>query len=93
MHRNWLTGLLATVIIAAPAALSAQRGTLAMGIRQDATAPVPFIGPSNAGNAQVADQLFLRLTGQGASGRTTGAAALAPHLAANLTPQPSAPAV
>lgn len=81
MHRNWLTGLLATVIIAAPAALSAQRGTLAMGIRQDATAPVPFIGPSNAGNALVADQLFLRLTGLGASGRTTGDEAMAPQLA------------
>ncbi|MGE3495864.1 MAG: peptide ABC transporter substrate-binding protein [Gemmatimonadales bacterium] len=57
------------------------RGTLVMAVRQEPVAPVPYIGPSTAGNADVADQLFLRLATLGSGARTTGDDALVPELA------------
>src|SRR5690606_11423216 len=52
-----------------------------MAVRQEPVAPVPYIGPSTAGNADVADQLFLRLATLGSGARTTGDDALVPELA------------
>lgn len=74
-------GVALCLLALAPVVLVAQQGTLAMGIRQDATIPVPYLGPATAGNALVTDQLFLRLTGLGTSGVTVGDDVMVPELA------------
>ncbi len=56
-------------------------GTLVMPIRQEATAPIPYFGPSTTGNADVTDQLFLRLAALGPTARTNGDNAMVPELA------------
>lgn len=81
MNRSWLTNVAVVFLLVAPSELVAQRGTLAMGIRQEATLPVPYLGPSTAGNAIVTDQLFLRLAALGTSGATIGDDAMVPELA------------
>jgi peptide/nickel transport system substrate-binding protein len=75
--------MLALLVLLASVPLGAQvpRGTLVMAVRQEPVAPVPYIGPQTAGNADVADQLFLRLATLGARARTTGDDALTPELA------------
>ncbi len=73
--------LVTAILLGATAPLAAQHGTISMGIRQDATLPVPYLGPATAGNAVVTDQLFLRLAGLGTSGATIGDNAMVPQLA------------
>jgi peptide/nickel transport system substrate-binding protein len=63
------------------APLVAQGGTVVMAVGQEPSAPVPFIGAATTGNADAADQLFLRLTGLGSGARTTGDRAMTPELA------------
>ncbi|HRP07336.1 MAG TPA: peptide ABC transporter substrate-binding protein [Gemmatimonadales bacterium] len=62
-------------------AASAQRGTLVTAIKQDAPAPVPYLGPGTTGNHDVMDQLFLRLATLGPRSVTVGDDALVPELA------------
>lgn len=64
-----------------PAAAQASQGTLVMATRQEATAPVPYLGPNTTGNGDVADQLFLRLASLGPRSSTIGDNALQPELA------------
>lgn len=71
-------------LIAAPLTAQQNRsvpGTLVMGIGQEATKPYPVVGSASTADADVADQMFLRLAGLGASLRTTGDDALRPELA------------
>ena len=56
-------------------------GTVVIGTAGDAALPIPFIGTSNSQNANVADQLFLRLGILAPPYRTVGDAALTPMLA------------
>lgn len=76
--------LLLLAFIAAPLTAQQNRtvpGTLVMGIGQEVTKPYPVVGSSSTADADVADQMFLRLAGLGASLRTTGDDALRPELA------------
>ncbi|MES2304165.1 MAG: peptide ABC transporter substrate-binding protein [Gemmatimonadota bacterium] len=74
------------LIFALVAPLAAQQtrtvpGTLVMGIGQEVTRPFPIVGSTTTADADVADQMFLRLAGLAASLRTTGDDALRPELA------------
>lgn len=60
-------------------------GTLVMGVRQEPTAPIPYLGPATTENADVTDQLFLRLATLGPAARTTGDNAMVPELASRWT--------
>lgn len=76
--------LLATTLLVTPSLVSqAPAGTLVMAVRQEPTAPIPYLGPPTTGNADVADQLFLRLAALGPSSRTTGDDAMIPELASS----------
>ncbi|HET9066366.1 MAG TPA: peptide ABC transporter substrate-binding protein [Gemmatimonadales bacterium] len=71
-----------TVLLAVPTLVAqAPAGTLVMGLRQEPTAPIPYLGPPTTGNADVTDQLFLRLATLGPTARTTGDRAMVPELA------------
>ncbi|MEO5799915.1 MAG: peptide ABC transporter substrate-binding protein [Gemmatimonadales bacterium] len=76
--------LLCLLLTAAPLTAQQNRsvpGTLVMGVGQEATKPYPVVGSSSTADADVADQMFLRLASLGASLRTTGDDALKPELA------------
>jgi len=68
-------------LAAAPIMAQVPAGTLVMGVRQEPTAPIPYLGPPTTGNADVTDQLFLRLATLGPTARTTGDNAMTPELA------------
>lgn len=57
------------------------RGTVVLATGQDPALPIPFIGTSTQGNADVADQLFLRLGTITSAFRTGGDRSLDPQLA------------
>ncbi len=57
------------------------RGTVVLATGQDPALPIPFLGTASLGNADVADQLFLRLGTIGATFRTGGDRSLTPQLA------------
>lgn len=57
-------------------------GTVVVLTGSDPTVPIPVVGTSSSSNADVADQLFLRLVGLGSSLRTAGDDAMVPQLAA-----------
>lgn len=80
IRRPWLA-ITAILLLTTASAASAQRGTLVTAIRQDASIPVPYLGPSTTGNHDVMDQLFLRLANLGPRSVTVGDAALVPELA------------
>lgn len=79
------TLLLAALVLGCRGDLPAQlpSGSLVMGVKQEPTAPIPYFGPPTTGNADVADQLFLRLTALGPTARTTGDDAMVPELASS----------
>lgn len=79
--------LVLALLVTAACHLDAQQpqGTLVMAVRQEPTAPVPYLGPPTSGNSDVADQLFLRLAGLGSTARTTGDDAMVPELARKWT--------
>ncbi|MDZ4258626.1 MAG: peptide ABC transporter substrate-binding protein [Gemmatimonadales bacterium] len=83
MVRTTLVALAICGLIREPAVGLAQTvpGTLVMATGQDPALPLPFIGTSSLGNADVADQLFLRLGIFGNTFRTGGDRALTPQLA------------
>lgn len=56
-------------------------GTVVMAVGQEPTRPYPVVGSRGQADADVADQLFLRLAGLDASLRTAGDNALRPELA------------
>lgn len=56
-------------------------GTLVMAVGQEPAMPIPVIGSRTQADADVADQLFLRLGGLDPTLRTTGDNALQPELA------------
>jgi peptide/nickel transport system substrate-binding protein len=59
----------------------ARGGTVVMAFGREATHPMPYIGTARTENADLADQLFLRLTGLSPATRTTGDGAMVPELA------------
>lgn len=72
------------LLLAAPLAAQAPRtvpGTIVMAVGQEPTRPYPVVGSTTTADADVADQLFLRLAGLDASLRTAGDNALRPELA------------
>lgn len=76
--------LLCFALIAAPLAAqtrSSVPGTVVMAVGQEPTRPYPVVGSSGQADADVADQMFLRLAGLDASLRTVGDNALRPELA------------
>lgn len=81
MARPFRLVLVALVALTAP--IAAQRGTLVMALPTEALLPVPVLGTTSASDADVADQMFLRLAGLGASGRLAGDDAMVPELAAS----------
>ena len=80
MNRCWIL-LATTVALQSPLVAQAPSGTLVMALRQDAAAPVPYIGATTTSNGDVTDQLFLRLAGLGPRSSTIGDNALIPELA------------
>ena len=64
-------------------ALPGQGGTVVMAFGREPTHPMPYIGSARTENADVADQLFLRLTALSAATRTTGDRAMEPELASS----------
>jgi peptide/nickel transport system substrate-binding protein len=88
MTRRWIL-LVAAVALGRPLPAQQTQGTLVMAIRQDATAPVPYIGPTTTGNGDVTDQLFLRLAGLGPRSSTIGDDAMMPELASRWFRQDS----
>lgn len=88
MHRHSAVLVRAALLLVATAAsLGAQApraavpGTLVMAVGQEPTLPIPVIGSRTQADADVADQLFLRLGGLDPTLRTTGDNALRPELA------------
>lgn len=81
MARSPRLALAALMLLAGP--LAAQRGTLVMALPAEPMLPVPVLGSTSASDADVADQMFLRLAGLGASGRLAGDDAMVPELAAS----------
>lgn len=83
--RRLLVSLLALLapVAALPRCAPAQAssGTLVMGVPADPR-PIPYLA-TRTHDADVADQLFLRLAGLGPSLRTTGDSAMRPELAAS----------
>lgn len=80
--RASLLSLAALLLAAAPVTRAlAQGGTIVMAVGQEPTVPVPYVGAATTGNADAADQLFLRLAGLGNGARTTGDRAMTPELA------------
>lgn len=80
--RNGLRGALTLVLAGAATPLAAQApGIVVMAMGQEPSAPVPYLGASTTGNADAADQLFLRLAGLGPGARTNGDRVMAPELA------------
>ena len=80
MRRSLATLLL----LAAPLAAQTPRsvpGTVVMAVGQEPTRPYPVVGSTTTADADVSDQLFLRLAGLDASLRTAGDQALRPELA------------
>lgn len=77
--------LLALILLATPGGLPAQAGggTVVMAFGREPTHPMPYIGPARTENADVADQLFLRLAGLAPATRTTGDRAMVPELASS----------
>src|SRR5690606_34713531 len=75
------TALMTLALLAAPGMVAAQRGTAVIASGQEATLPIPYIGTASLGNADVADQLFLRLGTLIATFRTAGDNILLPQLA------------
>ncbi len=72
--------ILATAGATAPAQAQAPAGTLVMALPADPR-PVPYVSIRATHDADVADQLFLRLAGLGPTLRTTGDSAMLPELA------------
>lgn len=83
MVRTTLVALALFGLIRGPTVGLAQTvpGTLVLATGQDPALPIPFIGTTSLGNADVADQLFLRLGTLGNTFRTGGDRALTPQLA------------
>ena len=77
--------IFAALLISGPLAPPRAPGTLVMALRQSAPMPVPYLGPATSSNADVADQLFLRLADLGTTARTTGDDAMVPQLARSWT--------
>ncbi len=84
--RRFLAPLLVLFAPLGGAALAAQAaapaGTLVMAVPADPR-PIPYVTFRGTHDADVADQLFLRLAGLGPSLRTTGDAAMQPELASS----------
>lgn len=82
MRRSTLAALVVALMLA-PTIVVAQavRGTLVLATGQDPSLPIPFVGTASVGNADVADQLFLRLGTIRGTFRTAGDDALDPQLA------------
>jgi peptide/nickel transport system substrate-binding protein len=59
------------------------RGTLVMAVGREPTHPIPYIGPPLTENADIADQMFMRLAGLSPGTRTTGDDAMVPELASS----------
>lgn len=79
-----LRSAVVTVLLVMPTLVAqSPAGTLVMGVRQEPTAPIPYLGPPTTGNADVTDQLFLRLATLGPAARTTGDNAMVPELASH----------
>jgi peptide/nickel transport system substrate-binding protein len=83
MRCSALVLLLALVHLGGGDPLAAQsvRGTVVLATGQDPALPIPFVGTSTQGNADVADQLFLRLGTITSAFRTGGDRSLDPQLA------------
>jgi peptide/nickel transport system substrate-binding protein len=79
----------AVLVPGTEAQAQATTGTVVIAIRQDPSAPVPYIGPTTTGNGDVTDQLFLRLAGLGPRSSTIGDDALVPELASRWVRQDS----
>ena len=80
MRRSLLIASLLAIPLAAQQPRSVP-GTVVMAVGQEPTRPFPVIGSTTTADADVADQLFLRLAGLDASLRTAGDHALRPELA------------
>ena len=82
MRRLCLVPALLLATVAAPSGAPAQAvpGTLVMSLPADPR-PVPYVTIRSTSDADVADQLFLRLAGLGPTLRTTGDDAMMPELA------------
>lgn len=89
MIRRLLLSLLALTACSPDASAQEPQGTLVMALRQDATGPVPYLGPGTTSNGDVTDQLFLRLAGLGPGSSTIGDNALIPELASRWFRQDS----
>jgi peptide/nickel transport system substrate-binding protein len=83
MRCSALVLLLALVHLGGGDPLAAQsvRGTVVLATGQDPALPIPFVGTATQGNADVADQLFLRLGTISSAFRTGGDRSLDPQLA------------
>lgn len=80
--RRCLLATIALLALCSPTAgAQSGPGTLVMALPADPR-PVPYITIRNTSDADVADQLFLRLAGLGPTLRTTGDDAMVPELAA-----------
>ncbi len=78
------TCLIATCLVAcgpADTAPTRPTGTVVILTGGDPTLPIPVLGTSNGSNADLADQMFLRLAGMSSSLRTAGDDAMTPQLA------------
>ena len=80
MRRSLLIAALLAIPLGAQQPRSVP-GTVVMAVGQEPTRPFPVIGSTTTADADVADQLFLRLAGLDASLRTAGDNALRPELA------------
>ncbi|MEO8478893.1 MAG: peptide ABC transporter substrate-binding protein [Gemmatimonadota bacterium] len=81
--RSLRSALVTTLLALPPLMAQAPSGTLVMALRQEPTAPIPYLGPTTTGNSDVTDQLFLRLAALGPTARTTGDNAMVPELASH----------
>lgn len=83
MRRSALVLLLTLAHLGGGDPLAAQsvRGTVVLATGQDPALPIPFVGTASQGNADVADQLFLRLGTISSAFRTGGDRSLDPQLA------------